>query len=66
MTRLGLVLTAYQQKHDVEGKTLAREIGIPESTLTRIKQGKTTDAIGLAKIVMWLAHSCHGNDGAMK
>lgn len=52
--RLGLVLAAYQQKHDVDGKALAAEIGINESTLTRIKQDKMPDAVGFAKIIWWL------------
>ena len=54
MTHLAQALTAYQQKHDVEGKKLAREIGIHESSLTRIKQGKMPDADGLVKIIVWL------------
>ena len=54
MTHLGGMLTAYQQKRDIEGKTLARQIGISESTLTRIKRGKMPDAAGLAKIIAWL------------
>lgn len=54
MTHLAKMLTAYQQKHDVEGKVLAREIGIHELSLTRIKQGKMPDADGLAKIISWL------------
>ena len=52
--RLGPVIIAYQQKHDIEGKTLAAEIGISESTLCRIKQGKSPSAEGLAKIISWL------------
>lgn len=55
MTHLGQTLTAYQQKFDVEGKLLAREIGIPESTLSRIKGGTMPDALGMAKIMLWLA-----------
>lgn len=54
MTRLGKALAAYQQKFDVENKAMAREIGLSESTLTRVKQGKMPDAEGLAKIIMWL------------
>ena len=54
MKNLGDVLIAYEQKYDVEARELAREIGICESTLSRIKQGKMPDAFGLAKIVSWL------------
>jgi hypothetical protein len=52
--RLGDMLGAYQQKFDIESKVLAREIGMSESTLCRIKQGKMPDAEGFARIVLWL------------
>lgn len=55
MTRLGLALAAYQQKHDIENREMAAEIGIPASTLSRIKGGTMPDALGMAKIVLWLA-----------
>lgn len=55
MTRLGLVLAAYQQKRDVENRDMAKEIGISASTLSRIKGGTMPDALGFAKIVAWLA-----------
>lgn len=55
MTRLGLALAAYQQKHDIENRQMAKEIGIPASSLSRIKGGTMPDALGLAKIVLWLA-----------
>ena len=51
---LGKMITAYQQKHDLDGKFLASEIGISESTLTRLKQGKSPDAKGLAKLILWM------------
>jgi len=57
MTRLGLALSAYQQKHDVENRSMAKQIGISASTLSRIKGGTMPDAIGLAKIVLWFAQS---------
>ncbi len=55
MSHLGQALAAYQQKYDVEGKKLAKEIGIAESTLTRIKGGTMPDAAGFAKIILWLS-----------
>lgn len=55
MTRLGLALAAYQQKHDVENLSMAREIGISASTLSRIKSGTMPDALGMAKIMLWLS-----------
>ena len=60
MTRLGLALTAYQQKHDVENREMAKEIGIPASSLSRIKAGKMPDAFGMVKIMAWLASSNQG------
>lgn len=55
MTNLGLALGAYQQKHDVENRQMAKEIGIPASSLSRIKSGTMPDALGMAKIMLWLA-----------
>ncbi len=52
--RLGDMITAYQQKYDIEAKALASDIGIGESTLCRIKRGKSPDAQGLAQIVLWM------------
>lgn len=54
MTNLSKIIAAYQQKHDVQGRELAKEIGIAASTLTRIKQGKMPDADGFAKIILWM------------
>lgn len=54
MTRLGMALESYQQKHDVENRAMAKEIGIPASSLSRIKGGTMPDALGLAKIMVWL------------
>lgn len=54
MTPLGLALAAYQQKHDVENREMAKKIGIPASTLSRIKGGTMPDAFGLAKIILWM------------
>ena len=55
MTNLGMALSAYQQKHDVENRDMAKAIGISASTLSRIKTGTMPDAIGFARIVVWLA-----------
>lgn len=54
MTNLSTVLAAYQQKCDLQGRDVAKAIGIHQSTLTRIKQGKMPDADGLVKIMIWL------------
>lgn len=55
MTRLGMALAAYQQKHDIENREMAKEIGIQASSLSRIKGGTMPDAVGMAKIMLWLA-----------
>jgi DNA-binding XRE family transcriptional regulator len=55
MTNLGRALAAYQQKFDTDGKALAKAIGIEESTLSRIKAGRMPDALGMARVIMWLA-----------
>jgi hypothetical protein len=57
MTRLGLAISAFQQKHDVENRKMARQIGISASTLSRIKGGTMPDALGMAKIMLWLSSS---------
>lgn len=54
MTRLGAALAAYQQKHDLENRAMAQDIGISASTLSRTKGGTMPDAIGMAKIILWL------------
>lgn len=54
MTRLGMMLTAFEQKHDLSGRKLAEEIGVDKSTFCRIKQGKLPDANNMAKIITWM------------
>lgn len=54
MTRLGHAIIAYEQKFDLHAKDIANEIGIGSSTLTRIKQGHTTDAHNMLKVMEWL------------
>jgi DNA-binding XRE family transcriptional regulator len=57
MTRLGLAISAYQQKYDIENREMARSIGVSASTMSRIKSGAMPDALGMAKIMLWLASS---------
>jgi|GEM_PF-3576769 len=54
MTKLGLMLKAYEQKHDLSGRKLAEEIGINKSTFCRIKQGKMPDAHTLTTLLVWM------------
>jgi hypothetical protein len=57
VTRLGLALAAYQQKHDVPNGHMAKEIGITGPMLSRIKGGTMPDGSGWAKIMLWLSKS---------
>ena len=59
MTRLGMALEAYQQKHAIENRQMAKEIGISASSLSRIKGGTMPDALGMAKIMLWLSAHFH-------
>lgn len=54
MIILGQILSAYQQKHDIENRQMAHDIGISASTLSRIKGGTLPDTKGLAKIISWM------------
>lgn len=54
MTNLAMALRAYQQKLDLDGKAMAKAIGIGESTYTRICQGIGPDAQNLMKVMVWL------------
>jgi hypothetical protein len=57
VTRLGLALAAYQQKHDIANGQMAKEIGIGGPMLSRIKGGTMPDGSGWAKIMLWLSKS---------
>jgi hypothetical protein len=54
MTNLGKLLLSYQLQFEVDAKVIAKEIGIIESLLTRIKQGHMPDAKNFARIIVWL------------
>lgn len=54
MKNLANLLVAYQQKYDVSGKDLAKQIGLSESALSRLKQGKGLDAAALVRIIVWM------------
>ena len=53
MTRLGRLLTAYEQKHDLSSQSVADELGINKSTYSRIKNGKLPDAKHFMLIMNW-------------
>lgn len=52
--RLGHVLAAYVAHSGQDQKTVAREIGIGPSMLTRYIQGKEPSARAFVKILAWL------------
>jgi DNA-binding Xre family transcriptional regulator len=54
MTNLAKLFAAFQKIYDLSGKELAKEIGIAESTITRLRKGKMPDAAGLVKIMAWM------------
>ena len=54
MTRLAKLLKFYTSFSDKEAKEIAAEIGINESTFTRVKQGKMPNAVNLVKIMNWM------------
>ena len=55
MTNLGIALAAYQHEKRMENRAMAKQIGISQSTLSRIKNGAMPDAIGFTKIMKWMA-----------
>lgn len=58
MTKLGIMLKAYCQKFDVTQESVAREIGLSASTMSRIvNEGKLPDADGIVKIMAWAIES---------
>lgn len=59
-TNLSRALWAYIQKYDTTSKAVAKEIGIGDSTLCRLKDGKLPDAVGLLKIMVWLVAESRG------
>jgi len=52
--KIGIVIHKWRVASEIEQKTLAREIGISESTLCRIEKGKGCDARALAAMISWL------------
>lgn len=54
MTNLGLALSSMQMMRNIQNRKMAKEIGISESTLSKIKKGKMPDVDGFVKIMKWL------------
>lgn len=52
--RLGYLLRKYRLVSDFDLRTVALEIGISTSTLSRIETGEKMDGDTLAKVLFWL------------
>lgn len=52
--RLGYLLRKYRLVSDFDLRTVALEIGISTSTLSRIETGGQMDGDTLAKVLVWL------------
>lgn len=53
--RIGEALKAYRFKREIDQKSLAKEIGIPASTLCRMENGTAAcDAGAFVKVLVWL------------
>ena len=53
MTNLGMILAAYEQKHDLTAQSIADEIGLNKNAYSRIKSGKAFDAADLLTLMAW-------------
>jgi transcriptional regulator with XRE-family HTH domain len=54
MSRLARVLKLYISVHDIDQKTLAGELNMSASSITRLLQGKGVDMNSLGNIIKWL------------
>lgn len=54
MSNLSNMLKLYIAVNDIEQKTLAVEIGVAQSTLTRFLQGKDVSMKSFGRLVAWL------------
>ena len=52
-TRLGRMLRCYRQMHEVELRSVAKEIGISAATLMRLEHGYDCDAATMLKVLNW-------------
>lgn len=55
--KLGLCLKCYRNKYDVDIYTLARDLEISVSTLSRLENGKSVDLFSFQKIFNWLLYT---------
>lgn len=54
MAPIRKMIRQYRVMHDLEQKTLAREIGVSASSLCRFEGGKAMDEISTVKLIAWL------------
>lgn len=51
---LHVAIYAHAHREHLTAKQVAEQVGVSESTLTRIKQGKRPDADALVTLLVWL------------
>lgn len=54
MTHLAKMMKLYLTVNDIEQKRLAAQLGISESSFTRLLQGKGVEMQSFAAIIKWL------------
>lgn len=54
MSNLSRMLKLYISVNEIEQKALARDLGMSESSLTRLLQGNGVDMDTFARIIGWL------------
>jgi DNA-binding Xre family transcriptional regulator len=52
--KLGMLIIAHRQKHDLSLRELSKSIGISHATLQRIETGKDCDVRSFTKILEWM------------
>lgn len=60
--RLGLVIRGWRNHQEIPLRTLAKEIGVPTSTLQGIESGRMPDGETLVRVWAWLT----GRDGSKR
>ena len=54
VAELHVAIYAQSHREGLSSKEVAEQLGVSESTLTRIKQGKRPDADALVTLLVWL------------
>lgn len=51
--RLGRCIKAWREINGISGEALALEIGVPQSTISRLERGKMVGGAALVKVMAW-------------